>query len=109
MSKRSQLLLERLRNLSGKDIDGQGLRRYTDFNRPDEFVNWEIVKWSSIDITAFENDEYPWNIGAIRNPISRPEIKKWCEENCLSRYISYRKNIYFEDVSDATVFIMRWC
>jgi hypothetical protein len=106
---RTQQLLARLRDLTGKSTDNQGLRRYSDFRNADEFVEWEKVKWQSVDGSIFNDSKYPGAFNATKNPIYHPEVKQWCDENCRRRYISYRKNIYFEDEKDATVFIMRWC
>jgi hypothetical protein len=92
---RTKELLERLRQIQGK-VNVR--RRFISDFKNKEFLNWTNV--SKADI-SFKNELIP-GAGALTVLID------WCNDNCQSYYVVYQGELYFQDDTDAAMFIMVW-
>lgn len=88
-------LLDRLRIIRGEVRDRR--KFFSDFNNR-EFLNWTPVSKENI---KFEGELVPGS-GVLT------ELIDWCNDKCEGHYVAYRGDLYFEDESDAAMFIMVW-
>lgn len=93
-SNRVQQRLERLRQLVPNN---KKKRMYVS-----EFPDKSFQKWHSVDCAKLSGEVKTLIQGSINHYID------WCENNCDSKFVVYRKVIWFEKEEDATFFLMVW-
>jgi hypothetical protein len=88
-------LLDRLRKIEGKTRNRR--KFFSDFD------NKEFLKWSAVskDNIKFEGELVPGS-GVLT------ELIDWCNDTCNGFYVAHMGSLYFEDDTDAAMFIMVW-
>ncbi|MDA9374078.1 hypothetical protein N9R43_01715 [bacterium] len=91
----TKALLDRLRKIRHATKDRR--KFHSDFENK-EFFNWTPVSKESI---KFDAELVPGS-GVLTQLID------WCNDNCGGYYVAHRGDLYFEDPTDAAMFIMVW-